>query len=115
MWKILSWFITFHFVVFLWIFFRAQSFGDAWTMLGQIFGAMDWAYLQPFWDVRYLFVIMLLVGAAIHAVPHRLFPKMESTYIRLPFALKVIAFLVLVQMVIQFKSESVQPFIYFQF
>ncbi|HPB02007.1 MAG: MBOAT family protein [Bacteroidales bacterium] len=110
-----AWFITFHFVVFLWIFFRAQSFELAWEMIGQIFGAMDWAYLQPFWSVRHIFVVMLIIGIAIHAVPSRLFPKMENIYVKMPFVVKAIAFVVLIQLVIQFKSESVQPFIYFQF
>ncbi len=114
-WKAVSWFITFHFVVFLWIFFRADSFDVAWTMIGNVFNSMDLAYLQPFWDVRYLFVILLLVGFAIHAIPSKLFPKIEILYLKTPFLLKAVAFVLLVQLVIQFRSESVQPFIYFQF
>ncbi|PKP04703.1 MAG: membrane-bound O-acyltransferase family protein [Bacteroidetes bacterium HGW-Bacteroidetes-6] len=113
--KAISWFITFHFVAFLWIFFRAQSFDTAWTMITQIFTAMDLAYLQPFWDVRYIFVVMLIVGFSIHAIPSKLFPKLENTYVKVPFALKVFAFIVVLQLLIQFRSESVQPFIYFQF
>jgi len=115
LYKFLSWFLTFHFVVFLWIFFRAQSFDQAWEMIGQIFGSMDMAYLQPFWSVRYIFVVMLLTGAAIHAVPSSLFPKMENAFVKTPFVLKAVAFIVLIQLVIQFSSASVQPFIYFQF
>ncbi|PLW92858.1 MAG: membrane-bound O-acyltransferase family protein [Marinilabiliales bacterium] len=113
--SVISWFITFHFVVFLWIFFRAKDFDTAWLMISQVFGSMDWAYLMPFWDVRQLFVILLFVGFAIHAIPSQLFPKMEKIYVKSHFILKALAFIVLIQLVIQLKSENVQPFIYFQF
>ncbi len=111
-----AWFITFHFVVFLWVFFRADDFGTAWTMITQITSGIDMAYLEPFWKVRYLFVILMLVGFAIHAIPSRLYPQMEALYVKkVPFVLKAIAFVLLIQLCLQFKSESVQPFIYFQF
>lgn len=111
-----SWFITFHFVVVLWVFFRASDFSTATTMISQIFSDFDWAYLQPFWNVRYLFVILLLVGFAIHAIPDYIYPKMEQFYIKkVPFLVKAIAFVLLIQLCLQLKSESVQPFIYFQF
>jgi len=111
-----AWFVTFHFVVFLWVFFRADDFGTAWTMISQIFAGIDLAYLAPFWKVRYLFVVLVLVGFAIHAIPSKLYPKMEELYInKVPFAVKAIVFVLLVQLCLQFKSESVQPFIYFQF
>ena len=85
-------------------------------MISQIFSGIDMAYLEPFWNVRSLFVVVVLVGFAIHTIPSRLYPKMESFYInRVPFVLKAVAFVLLVQLCLQFKSESVQPFIYFQF
>lgn len=111
----ISWFVTFHFVVFLWIFFRAKDFNTAWVMINQVFSEMDWAYLQPFWEVRQLFVIVLLVGFAIHTIPSKLFPKMEKIYVNSHFIFKAIGFLVLIQLMIQLKSANVQPFIYFQF
>ena len=112
---VISWFITFHFVVFLWVFFRAADFKTAWLMITKVFTSMDWAYLQAFFDVRQLFVILLLVGFSIHAIPSKIFPKMENLYVKTHFIIKIIAFIVLFQLIIQLKSENVQPFIYFQF
>ena len=107
---------TFHFVVFLWVFFRANDFNTAWTMITQITSDFDMAYLSPFWDVRYLFVVLTLVGFAIHAIPAKLYPQMENLYIKkVPFIIKAAAFVLLIQLCLQFRSESVQPFIYFQF
>ena len=114
--NLFSWFITFHFVVFLWVFFRANDFNTAWTMITQITSDFDMAYLSPFWDVRYLFVVLTLVGFAIHAIPAKLYPQMEKLYIKkVPFIIKAAAFVLLIQLCLQFRSESVQPFIYFQF
>lgn len=113
--KALSWLLTFHFVIFLWIFFRAKDFDTAWLMLSQVFYAMDWAYVQPFMDVRWLFVAIMLIGYAIHTIPARVYPMMEQRFIKLPFIVMAVLFVLIVQLSIQFASESVQPFIYFQF
>jgi alginate O-acetyltransferase complex protein AlgI len=113
--KFLSWLLTFHFVIFLWIFFRAPSFEKAIEMIRLIGTKFDMAYLLPFWNTRKSFLIMMLVGFAIHAIPVKTFDNLTVRFVRLPFFVKVIAFIVLVQLIIQFKSAGVQPFIYFQF
>jgi len=114
-WKIFAWIITFHFVVFLWIFFRASTMQDAWAMIKQIFTAMDPAYILPFWQVRKLFLLLLLVGFATHFIPSQFYPTLEKWFIRIPWVVKAIGFIVLVQLIIELKSQGVQPFIYFQF
>ncbi len=113
--KILSWLFTFHFVIFLWIFFRASSFQDAIDIIYNIGTNMDFAYLVPFWQTRKVFVIMLVAGFAIHTIPVKTFDNLTERFVKLPFIIKAIAFVVLIQLIIQFKTEGVQPFIYFQF
>lgn len=113
--KVISWFLTFHFVIFLWIFFRAPSFTHATDMISRIWFNFDWAYLSPFWSTRKLFVIMMLTGFAIHTIPISAFGKMTRFFVKLPFIVKALAFIFLIQLIIQFKTEGVQPFIYFQF
>jgi hypothetical protein len=56
-----------------------------------------------------------LLAVAIHAIPSSKFGKVERAYIRTPFLVKVVAFIVLIQCILQIKSSDVQPFIYFQF
>jgi len=113
--RILSWLLTYHFVVFLWIFFRASDFETALNMIGRIVYAFDIQYVIPFWDMRAAFVVMLFVGFAIHTIPVKAFDKLTAYYVKLPFVVKAIGFMVLVQLIVQFKAEGVQPFIYFQF
>jgi D-alanyl-lipoteichoic acid acyltransferase DltB (MBOAT superfamily) len=188
----ISWFITFHFVVFLWIFFRAgnlehqvykhvqnvsketklvshldrvdginvlnidvfqkdsltqriikplpisasnlvireevsngtetvivnqveDAFHVAWSMIAKIGTDMDLAYVPPFMEVRYIWVLVMILGFAMHSTPTKWNTRILEAYVKSPYLVKLVVFLILVQLVIQFKSENVQPFIYFQF
>ncbi len=113
--KFFSWFITFHFVIFLWIFFRADSFTTAWQVIEQIAFNMQWNYALSFVYARQTWVILLLIGFAMHAVPLSWQDKIKQKFIASPYLVKLLVFIFVVQLVIQFKSEDVQPFIYFQF
>jgi len=188
----ISWFVTFHFVVFLWIFFRANdlnhevykhvedvsenkrteakidhaegkntllvsifrndtlidtkkqllaetdnnlrikkevaagtetivvnrvedAFHVAWSIVENITTKMDLAFAYPFFKVRYLWVILLIIGFAMHSTPNKWNEKIQESFIKSPYFIKMVVFVVLVQLVIQLKSADVQPFIYFQF
>lgn len=113
--RVAGWFITLHFVVFLWVFFRADSFATAWQVIVQVFTTFDWAYVPVFVGTRKLFVVLLLLAVAIHAIPSTRFEGVERLYVRLPFWVKAVAFVVLVQCILQVRSTDLQPFIYFQF
>lgn len=112
---IASWFLTFHFVIFLWIFFRAADFPTAWAMIAQIGSNFDWAYLPPFFNVRWLWVVLVVIGFAMHTVSHERNLRLREKFVQAPFWVKFLILLVAVQLVIQFQNEDVQPFIYFQF
>jgi D-alanyl-lipoteichoic acid acyltransferase DltB (MBOAT superfamily) len=113
--SVISWIITFHFVAFMWLFFRAASFGDAMDCIKQIFGNFDLAYLVPFFKVRSLFVWILMLGFLIHLVPQQTRSYLYRSFTESPLLAKAFFFVLLVQVVLQIKSASVQPFIYFQF
>lgn len=68
-----------------------------------------------FLSVRYLWFILLLIGFLMHSSPTNLNEKIMNVYVKTPYIVKVLIFIVLVQLVIQLKSEDIQPFIYFQF
>ena len=113
--RVLGWVFTTCLVSALWVFFRADSFGDALLLIQQCTHGYDWAVLQVFIRTRSLFVILLLTMVAIHAIPSSQFQKIEEIYIRTPFLIKAVAFILLIQMMIQLQSTEIQPFIYFQF
>jgi D-alanyl-lipoteichoic acid acyltransferase DltB (MBOAT superfamily) len=136
-----SWLITFSFVVFLWVFFRAtditqevlvtkvvnhvekqltetkttNAFDVAWYMIDKALTETDLSFIKPFWDARMIWVILVLTGFAMHAFPQKWTDKSAKLFIKSPFVFKLILFIFLVQIVIQFESADVQPFIYFQF
>jgi alginate O-acetyltransferase complex protein AlgI len=139
--KFVSWFITFHFVIFLWVFFRAtdinrqelvsvtedgvttemvqnvtiNAFEVSWIMVKQVFTDLDFNFAIHFWDSRSLWVILVLIGFAMHTIPLKVVDKISDYFVRSPFILKVVFFVILLQLVIQLQNENVQPFIYFQF
>ncbi len=113
--KLLSWWLTFHFVAFLWVYFRAESFDDASTSILLMFTDFSWDYLAPFWQVRPLLVLMLLAGFALHFVSLEEKKRMSDYFAGLPVLAKFLLFILAIQLSIQFQSSEVQPFIYFQF
>ncbi|MFH0893694.1 MAG: MBOAT family protein [Bacteroidota bacterium] len=113
--KVLSWLLTFHFVVFLWVFFRASGFHAAWGMITSVFTDMDWAYFTPFVEVRSLWITLFLLGFLTHFTPDKWNIKINAFFIRLPWPVKALILLLAIQFTVQLMSADVQPFIYFQF
>ena len=111
----LGWFITFHFVAVLWIFFRAESFSIAMESIKMIVFNTDLSYIKPFIEVRSLFVILLLLGYGIQFFPESIKLAGQKRYAGLPLIAKAAILVVIIQVILQIQLEDVQPFIYFQF
>lgn len=113
--KILSWTITIVYVSLLWVFFRAESWTDSWLIIKNIFTNFSVAHIAPFLEVRYVWCIMMAVIILSHAMPRRWYNKMGEMFVNSNWLIKTLIFIIVVQFVIQFMSEDVAPFIYFQF
>jgi D-alanyl-lipoteichoic acid acyltransferase DltB (MBOAT superfamily) len=107
--------LTFHFVCFCWIFFRAPSMQTVWDMLGQIFTNFNASILFEFIAGYKGVMFLMLIGYILHFLPHQLELKAQQKITDLPFAYKVAWMLLIIVIVIQTKSAGIQPFIYFQF
>jgi alginate O-acetyltransferase complex protein AlgI len=107
--------LTFHFVCFCWIFFRAPSMEYAGQMLTQIIYHFTpdifLEFVQGYWSV----LSLMILGYALHFVPQSIDLAAERWTIRLPLVAKAAMVLVVIVICIQTKSASIQPFIYFQF
>lgn len=112
---VLSWCVTMLLVSFLWIFFRAESWGKSIDIVRNIFCNFDAAYILPFLKARTLWVIMMGVITAAHFIPQTVYDRAEVAFIRAPWIVKLLLFMVVVQIVVEVSSEEVSPFIYFQF
>jgi D-alanyl-lipoteichoic acid acyltransferase DltB (MBOAT superfamily) len=106
---------TFHFVAICWIFFRAISFQSAFTSITQICTNFNWTDFGGFWISRSETGFMLIFAAFIAflspTLKNNLYRKMQT----LPSFTWIILVLFVLQIIIQFKDDVVQPFIYFQF
>jgi alginate O-acetyltransferase complex protein AlgI len=107
--------ITFHFVCFCWIFFRAASMNISWQIIGRIFQDFDLKIFFVFIAGYKGVVILMIVGYALHLLPKTVELRAQQQVTKAPLLAKagLVAFVILV--IVQIKSAAIQPFIYFQF
>ncbi|MBR1775081.1 MAG: MBOAT family protein [Bacteroidales bacterium] len=106
--------ITFHLVNTLWIFFRADSFDIALTIIEKstqtditTLGVIFAAYWKP--------LTITLLALIIHLLPKRFKLFYRDKFIISPIWFKVFVVILTVFVLVQVKSSAIQPFIYFQF
>lgn len=109
------WLLTFIYVSLLWVFFRAASFEDSILIIKNIFVDFDIRQLPEFCLVRWEWCVMMVLLIVAHFIPDSWSVKMEGEFLRCNWIVKLLVFLFVVQLVIQYMSEEVAPFIYFQF
>lgn len=108
-------FLTFHFVCFCWVFFRAADMVTVGEMLNQIFFHFN-AALFPEFVRGYTVVLMLMVvGYLLHFMPREAEIAAQETIAGMSLAGKAAFMIAIIILVIQAKSAGIQPFIYFQF
>lgn len=110
-----SWLITFIYVSLLWVFFRAASFSDSILIIKNIFVDFRWEQIPQFYEARSVWCIMMIVLTVLHFVPQRWADWCQYYFAKSPWLLKLLIFIGVIQLVIEFMSEEVSPFIYFQF
>lgn len=111
----ISWALTFVYVSLLWVFFRASSFEDSVLIIKNIFINFDWNQIPQFFQVRMGWCIMMMALVIFHFVPQSWADKCQYAFVRMRWFFKLIVFIIVIQLVIEFMSEEVSPFIYFQF
>jgi len=113
--KLLGWVITFHFVCFCWIFFRAGTFEVASQVIHQITHALRPDLLPAVLaSFRPVFALVAL-GYLLHALPDGFTFQLENVVGRRSVVTQAVLITVVIWLVIQIKSAEIQPFIYFQF
>ena len=106
---------TFHFVCFGWVFFKAEDFETAITMLNQIAYNFDGALFKPFYDNYYGVVWMIVIALLFHLIPDNFADKIIIKTGVVPLVLYVFIFFLFLVVYGVFKSsEQVMP-IYLQF
>ena len=103
--------LTFHFVCFAWIFFRADSFGAAWDMIeGLVTG---WGESSPLVTSGVLLAIAVGIGS--QYLPARIPRLVMARFSRLPVLGQATVLALALMLTSVLGPEGVAPFIYFQF
>ncbi|SHH60560.1 D-alanyl-lipoteichoic acid acyltransferase DltB, MBOAT superfamily [Chryseolinea serpens] len=114
-WRIAGVVITFHFVCFCWIFFRAPDLDTVGQMLAQIVTHFKPQIFFDFIAGYKGVVLLMLLGYALHFMPKRFEFSAEEIITRLPLVGQAACLTAVIVLVLQMKMAGVQPFIYFQF
>ncbi len=107
--------LTFHFVCFCWIFFRADSLDVVWRMLYQIGFDFKGQIFLDFIQGYSIVLGLMVIGYVLHFVPKAQELWASAQVQKLHWVVQSLLVVVMIYIVIQFKSADVQPFIYFQF
>ena len=114
--RFISVLVTFHFVVFCWIFFRARDFETAFEVIENI-GKVQvnfnqwWTIIQGYQNV----FIVMMVGFVWHFLPQNFIQFLQDTFGKLPIVFKALVLAFVFWIVFATASSGPQPFIYFQF
>ena len=108
--KLLGGLVTFHFVCFTWIFFRASSLSNAFDVLrglASFTGSLE--------SITPLVACVLLGAAVLHCLPGRWFDVTAATAARLPFWVQGAAMAALVLLIQTLAGRGSAPFVYGNF
>ncbi len=103
-------FLTLQFVVFAWIFFRAEDLNGALNLLRVLFSFVGGA---PNFAPQV--AVVLLLGYLLQFVPEKVELTVRIQFQRLPASAQGLALFVLIVMLYSVASSDVVPFIYYQF
>ncbi|MBI9054099.1 MAG: MBOAT family protein [Bacteroidales bacterium] len=115
LYRFISVFTTFHLVTFAWIFFRAESMGDALGLIKQIFTNFQLELIPIMISSYSKTFIIIAIGFLIHWLPSTFKENYRGWFIKLHIIFKLLIVIVVVFILFQAKSAEIQPFIYFQF
>ena len=103
-------FVTFHFVLFGWIFFRASSVGNARDVLVQIFsGTVSFSNVTP------AFAMVLGIAILAHYVPKQWYERALELFCAAPYYAQAAALALLVVAIQRAAGSTPAPFIYSRF
>ena len=113
--KVIMGIFTFHFVCFGWIFFRAENFDAAMTMINQIIYNFDSDVFLPFYENYKKVIWMIGFAMIIHLIPDDAAKKTLSKMKTIPLFAYILVFFAFLILYGYFKTaEQVLP-IYLQF
>ena len=113
--RIFAVFITFQFVSFCWIFFRAPDVNSVKIMMKQIIENFSpGSYMTVLQAYSNVFLIMI-TGYAIHFLPEKIKESYRGLFIKIPLMAQLSIIMVVAILLFMMRTTEVMPFIYFRF
>jgi D-alanyl-lipoteichoic acid acyltransferase DltB (MBOAT superfamily) len=115
LWRTLGIMVTFNFVAFSWIFFRAENFGLAIDMIKQIFTFFHPEIIFELLKGYKMVFVVMTVGFVLHFIPKSLENKFIEYTVKMPIIWKAVVLTSIIVFIMQIKSSEILAFIYFRF
>lgn len=113
--KVISIFLTFHFLMLTFIIFRARDLETAWYILRKIFTNTDFSIAGP-WATMYIYpLIVMIVALLLQYSPLQWNLNLRDRFARLHWSLKACVVALTVLAIYQSFSTEAQAFIYLEF
>jgi alginate O-acetyltransferase complex protein AlgI len=108
-------FITFQFVSFCWIFFRAPDLESVKIMLKQIFENFSPGSYMTVLPAYSSALLLMAVGYIIHFLPEKTKESYRGLFIEIPLVAQLAVIFAVAILLFQMRTTEVMPFIYFRF
>jgi D-alanyl-lipoteichoic acid acyltransferase DltB (MBOAT superfamily) len=108
-------FITFQFVSFCWIFFRAQDLENVKIMLKQIFENFSPGSYMTVLPAYSNALLLMFVAYIIHFLPEKTKESYRGLFIKIPLVAQFAVIMVIAILLFHMRTTQVMPFIYFRF
>ncbi|HUB52646.1 MAG TPA: MBOAT family O-acyltransferase [Terracidiphilus sp.] len=108
--KLLGGLITFHFVCFAWIFFRAATLDNAFAILRGL-GSLTFSLA----NITPAFIAVLLIAAILHSLPESWFRSASTFAGRMPFWAQGVGLAALILLIQTLAGRGSAPFVYGNF
>lgn len=102
--------LTFHFVCFGWIFFRADDVAAGFNLLHTLF-----SFIGSAPNLTWQILLLLVLGFGMHLVPKRHEEWLQNRFAALPASVQGLVLFGVVIVLYSVASSDVRPYIYYQF
>lgn len=102
--------LTFHFVCFGWVFFRADDVAMGFNLLGTLF-----SFIGSAPNLTWQIMLWLFLGFAMHLAPQRHENWLQERFAALPASVQGLVLFGVIIVLYSVASSDVRPYIYYQF
>ncbi|PLW92119.1 MAG: hypothetical protein C0592_12410 [Marinilabiliales bacterium] len=115
LYKVISIIITFHFLVFTSVLLKAKTFGDALDFWKKMFSEVDFGMFSKWFGIYSAPFLIMIIALILQWLPNKMYTAIFNFFKSWHWAIKALAFAVLVIILYQLYILEAMPFIYIQF